>query len=542
MDIKPGFTPIDTYYELMGFRLARDFYDGYFTWFLAFLGGCSLIYLLLKKDSSLRDVILYVIYLAMVMFLVFPIKTKVNLPEYAMTLEEFQEQFDDFGRHGSTVRAPRVMIWMHYLVDTMVTSGLAQLKRRAVDAQDAERLAQLLRNARIYDDGLAERYRIFLIGCYVRAQGHLYDPKKLGSENQGSPYDLNPFVNIDSRTQALYGKLIVTDHRRRAVNRDGKPFTCLDERRELAHELLQHAKNDSTHQETLRQMKELQERYKTKKRSKNWQITIDHHLFLRNVAVTNESRAFFRIAGSEVAALASAVPEYNLVDSTQNSVSNTKGFIQGAKKIVAYVVRLRTSYAQWFAHHSTVASSWYTVVNTTPYIYGFSMLFILAIFPVAACASIIPWGWLALFKWGKYILWIKLWVLFWQVLADMNEARAYWTDNWAYDGPATDSTYMFAGIVALYYMVPGIGLIVMIIMDVRSVTISAPIGVQGAGGGGGGAGHNAHKIVDAVSASANPQNMASNMKNYVTGNDRYRSSDDDAQDAVKAVGMAAKFL
>jgi hypothetical protein len=207
------------------------------------------------------------------------------------------------------------------------------------------------------------------------------------------------------------------------------------------------------------------------KGQKNWQIGPDHVNFLLHVTAANETRAFFQVASSEIKNLESAVPDYNIFSTEQQALSGThptqgiKGFWRWAKSTVSFVIRARQSIDQWFTHHAEVPSTYYKITNFAPYVYGLAMMILIAIFPFAAFMIALPWGWKALVKWGKFLLMVKLWVVIWSMLGDFNQARYQWTDDYAEQGLAEDSTYIFGGICVMYVLTPAIAGIVVQLLD-----------------------------------------------------------------------------
>ncbi len=550
--IPVGFTPIDSYYELQGFRFAQGVYERFFPFFSVFLIGCALVYLLMKKDRSLRDLVVYLFYLAFAFFLVGPVDAKVSLPEYAQSPEDFQRHFEDLGKNAATIRAPRAMLYMHYLMDAMAQGAIGESKSKIGNSNAPQRLNFLLKSSRIYDYGLADAYRAFLVGCYVPAYGRHVAKLSLGKskvnwigftkieEGQDRP-NLNPFTY----DQAFYEGLQAIDADGDPVEKDGNPVSCAELLGPLKDAIREHVAPregtvgqaldvlqewlpisifgvrtfGSTHPETAREMVDLQNAYAMKGRT-NWQITTDHVTFLMNVTVTNETRAFFKVAGGEIKQLEEAVPEYNIFSSSQQALSGThptqgvKGFWRWAKSTLSFVIRARQSFDQWFSHHAEVPAMYYKITNFAPYVYGLAMMILIGIFPFAACMVALPWGWRALVKWGKFVLMVKLWVVIWSMLADFNQARYQWYDDYAEQGLAEDATYIFGGICVLYVLTPAIAGIVVQLLD-HAATSVAGAALSFMPQGAHASPHFQKPSMNMLSA--NPLTMAKNVGHYVTG-------------------------
>jgi hypothetical protein len=550
--IPVGYTPIDSYYELQGFRFAQGVYERFFPFFAVFLIGCALVYLLMKKDRCLSDLVIYIFYLAFAFFLVGPETTKVALPEYAQSPEDFQRHFEDLGQNASTIKAPRAMLHMHYLIDALVQGAIGESKSKIGNANAPQRLNYLLKASRIYDVGLADAYRAFLVGCYVPAYGRAVAKLSVGpskgnwlgftkiGEGQDRP-SLNPFTYTDD----FYKDIPAVNADGDPVLKDGAQIYCTQQIRPLYDAVFEHISPrqnaigpaldrlqevlpvslfgvrtfGSTHPETLKQMVELQNQY-AMKGMKNWKIGDDHVKFLLNVTVTNETRAFFQVAGGEIKNLENAVPDYNIFSSSQQALSGTHPTVSGTqfwrwvKSTVSFVIRARQSIDQWFSHHAEVPAMYYKVTNYAPYVQGIAMMILIAIFPFAAPLVALPWGWKVLVKWGKILLMVKLWVVIWSMLADFNQARCEWYDDYAETGLSEDSTYIFGGICVLYVLTPAIaGIVVQLLDHATTAVAGAALSFMPQGAGASPYFQNATGQI----FSGGPKEVVQNFGHYVTG-------------------------
>jgi hypothetical protein len=550
--IPVGYTPIDSYYELQGFRFAQGVYERFFPFFAIFLIGCSLVYLLMNKDRSLSDLVVYIFYLAFAFFLVGPETSQVALPEYAQSPEDFQRHFEDLGQNASTIKAPRAMLYMHYMIDAIVQGAIGESKSKIGNANAPQRLNYLLRTSRIYDFGLADAYRAFLVGCYVPAYGRTVAKLSLGKsqvnwlgftkigEGQDRP-SLNPFAYNDD----FYKDIPAVNGDGDPVIKDGVQVTCMQQIKPLYNAILEHLSPrqgsvgsaldalqewlpvtlfgvrtfGSTHPETLKEMVNLQNLY-AMKGMKNWQIGDDHLKFLLNVTVTNETRAFFQVAASEIKNLESAVPDYNIFSPSQQALSGThptagvKQFWRWVKSTVSFVIRSRQSIDQWFSHHAEVPAMYYKITNFAPYVQGLAMMVLIGVFPFAAPLVALPWGWKVLVKWGKFLLMVKLWVVIWSMLADFNQARYEWYDDYAEQGLSEDSTYIFGGICVLYVLTPALAGIVVQLLDHAATSVGgAALSFMPQGAGASPYFQNASAHI----LSSNPVTMVQNVGHYVTG-------------------------
>src|SRR5262249_12939929 len=141
-------------------------------------------------------------------FLVGPETTKVALPEYAQSPEDFQRHFEDLGQNASSIKAPRAMLYMHYLIDALVQGAIGESKSKIGNANAPPRLNYLLKASRIYDVGLAAACRACLVVCHAPAYGRAAAKLSVGpsqvnwlgftkiGEGQDRP-SLNPFTYTD---------------------------------------------------------------------------------------------------------------------------------------------------------------------------------------------------------------------------------------------------------------------------------------------------------------------------------------------------------
>lgn len=68
-------------------------------------------------------------------------------------------------------------------------------------------------------------------------------------------------------------------------------------------------------------------------------------------------------------------------------------------------------------------AAYYKVSLYAPYIYGLVQMVLIGLFPVAALWALWPGHWKALLNFGKLFLSVKLWMVFWAILAAFNQAR-----------------------------------------------------------------------------------------------------------------------
>lgn len=484
METKVGFTPIDTYYEFQGFRLAEGFYEKFFNFFFVFIIGCTLVYLIAKKDRSMGELLRYLAYIVVVVFLVSPTRTKINVPEYVMDDKALRESLARLGKSEPTMNAPRVMVLIHYLAEVITTSALDVSKSQWMAT--GTRLTPLLRNARIYDADLAERYRLWLASCFIFAAPN--------ADAQGNaPSNLNPLV----QSYPNYSTETASNDKGEPLQEGGHPVSCMDEFKNLNRLIRNHVNTHSTHKETLQEINAVQKGEADFHRTKTWPAVTAVE-YLTNTVVQNETRAYFTLTEGrgEIAAVRDALGEYSAMSDNGNGVSawNSGSFGARMKYAVAWIVKLKGSFDSWFQQNAEVPAMYYKITSYAPFIYGLAMMFILAFFPLAAIASLLPWGWKAIVKWAKLLLWVKLWLVGWAILQDFDYARTDWSAELAEAHFSKDYEQVWAGLVAMYLATPALAATAIHLLDTSARGIGNMMGSLIPGGGGGGGGYSDQAI------------------------------------------------
>jgi len=209
-------------------------------------------------------------------------------------------------------------------------------------------------------------------------------------------------------------------------------------------------------------------------------------LTLRTV-LYNETRGMF--ATSEIRALAEGVPAYSVFATSQQSSSNPEDLVDTARTVISFIVKTKQSVDQWIAHHAEAPASYYKVVCYAPYVYGLASMLLLVIFPVAGYIALLPGQWKAILTWAKYFLWVKLWLVFWSVLAGFNAWRSSIEDLGSDPSNGIgDSSYIFPAIAAMYLVTPALSLIVVQLLSAAGGAVTNAFGGVIGGGAGGSVG------------------------------------------------------
>lgn len=463
-----GVTAIDTMYELKGFQMAQGFYDVIFPWAIGILAAAAVVHTLFMADRTrrYRDVVLYSGYFFAMLYLAHPIKVNVAVPAGFVwqDFEAFYREYDLGSRGQPTVKAPRFMVWSHVLCDAVARLLMNQVNKSFVEAPfGLERLSVLLREARIHDSGLQDRYQAFVLSCYVPTLA-IYGP----SGSRAGSNEAGPFLNPFNIPYDAYHELWPVDFEGRYdPNRK-----CDAEARDLWKLLYDHVGETGVLKETTGEIEKLVRR---NTRPGDGTLKAGGQAFVLNQVVYNETAALFSVASGEIARLQQAVPEYGIFRTSQQTSSNPQDFIDVVRSIISFVVKLKQSIDQWFQHHAAGPALYYQVTTYAPYVYGLSMMVITAMFPVAALATFWPWRWTVLITWAKYLLWIKLWMVFWAILAAFNQARYEFTTGSDPSKGIGDQSYIFPAIAAMYLVSPGLALLVVQLLDAAKAGAVAAI-------------------------------------------------------------------
>jgi hypothetical protein len=96
---------------------------------------------------------------------------------------------------------------------------------------------------------------------------------------------------------------------------------------------------------------------------------------------------------------------------------------------------------------------YFQVVALGPHVYGFVLMLVLGLFPLAGLWALWPGGGKALLNWGKVFVSVKLWPVCWAALSAFNGKRAAIE---AFDPAPRGSGDVFLAVSTLYLLVPAI--------------------------------------------------------------------------------------
>lgn len=506
-----GWTPVDTLYELKGFQLCERFYDSLWAYVVPLLiiaGFARLIYVA-ADENRMRHVVFQVIYLLFILFAISPVYVPVSVPaEYALQAKDLENtNWNGAAAQAGApvVRAPRALVWMHFAAD-----GLTRIMVRQVSptfekkAFAAPRAEVLLRQAHIRDPKLRERYFAFVRSCYVPVLAMVKQAS--GGQrpnNWWDPFGVPESVYAEIPAYNLDGDPV--DARGEAIT-EGEGADCDAVLRELKTDLSNHVRTNDI-------QKDIGGLIDILLPGRAGEEVVERHVLY------NETAAL--LATNEIQELEAAIPAYDLTNPRQDAVAtpdsdaealapDTIETISGLTPWGPIVAAARATFSEEYREKwmkrlkwakSKIVRTWqevqsnidkdaegpalyYRVCTYGPYVYGLTMLVLIAFFPFAAFVSLLPKHWMALVTWGKLMLWVKLWIVLWAIFNGFHE----WQFDTVQDAdPANgigNGKEAWSAIVAMYVMTPMLsGLIVSLLSAAAGGARGAAIALLPGGGG-----------------------------------------------------------
>jgi hypothetical protein len=459
-----GWTAIDTLYDLKGFQMAAALWGPLQPLIFAVFAGFGTLRALYKADEvhRYRKLVVYVMASIVLFWALEPVDVPVAVPAgytYDASLQQMVESAATGRGPSVTVsNVPRLMALSHYaigMVTRFMTSAVDASFEKGAFAND--RAAVLLRMARITnDDRLRTDYQTFVVSCYlplladrerknVPAPVPHYDPFKVASAEYQSwslPSTANAQVSVSSSgPMATYNLTSVP----------GTP--CPQAGTEIFPRLVT---NVMTQQKpTLQVVNDVLVQaggFGQKPGASNQPPTVD--VVLRYV-LHNETMGL--LSTNEIALLQKALPDYDMFDGKTRTSGNSQTAAQYLRTAVSSLVKVKQSIDQWINHQAEGPATYYKATCYGPYAYGIAGMLVLAVFPLAASASLLPGHAKVLLAWGKMLLSIKLWIVFWAILSRFNEFRYKLEDvGSGPDNGIGDQSYIFPALAAMYLLTPGL--------------------------------------------------------------------------------------
>ncbi len=482
MDELRGFTAIDTVYELKGFQIAMQFQGAMGKIIVALLIGFGILRALHKagEEGRFRGLLVYLAQAFIVLAFLAPVRVNVALPAgYVMEndVEELLRDLND-GDAQPSVTVPRIMAWGHLGIDALTRILIGSVNKAFPKQPYAlERAAVRLRAAKIHDSPLRDRYYSFVLYCYW--------PVLAGRYKRGEPHPerfYDPFRKELDGDYALWhaynGDGVLLDAKGTPTSDRTKHATCAAIQGPLLGNLKAHVASNAILVETGTILGAAVEAARPQEPAGADRL---RDLVFRSV-LYNETNGLLQT--SEIKTLGEVVPGYGLLHTNQQTSSNPEGVVDSIRSLASFLIKLKQSVDQWIDHHAQGPATYYKVVCFAPYLYGIAMMLIIAIFPFAGCAALLPGGWTAILQWAKYLLWIKLWLVFWSILSAFNWWRYSIEDlgSEASNGIG-DASYIWPAIALMYLVTPGLSLVVVQLLAAAGSKVSnAMAGGMGAGG------------------------------------------------------------
>jgi hypothetical protein len=485
MEEMSGWSAIDTLYEIKGFQLAANFFGPLYMILVAVLFGFGTITVLYRTsiENRYRGVVVYIASAILLMWLIAPITVQVSVPAgyaYDGTLEELvQSAASGRGPYAVVERVPRIMAWMHHSIDALTHQLVGAVNSSfAKQPFGQDRGAVLLRLSKIQDEVLRTKYQTFVLSCYVPVLARREHEKRPAPDPYYDPFKVTPLSD--------YNGFRMPGGVRVSPSTSGPVYTmetipgdpCEDLARTLYQDLQNHVSKDAIHQETVKVVQGVLQ----KGSHSSVAVGIVNDIILRYL-VHNETLGL--LGTNEVRALQEAVPDYEMFDRKTQTSGGSQDWVDRVRTTVSWLVKIRQSVDQWIKHHAEGPALYFKVACYAPTMYGLAGMVILAIFPFAGFIALLPGHWTALLLWAKYLLWVKLWMVFWSVLSKFNEWR-YSLEDIGSD-PSNgigDASYIFPAIAAMYLLTPGLSAIVVTLLSAASKGIGTALGSLAPSGGG----------------------------------------------------------
>jgi hypothetical protein len=464
MDELQGWTAIDTLYDLKGFQMAAAVYGPVYLILTAVVFGFGILRVLYKANEThrYRHLVVYVMSSIVLFWTLEPITVPVSVPAgytYDASLQDLVASAQTGkGPAVQVANVPRLMALSHYgigIVARYMTSAIDSSFQDNAFASD--RAAVLLRMSRITgDDALRTDYQTFVVSCYLPmlaarekagkpAPFPHYDPFKVDPQEY-SPWNLPDTPKINAVISSSGPVMNVTPSTVPGAR-------CSDAAASLYPRLVSNVR--ALQGPTLAVVSSVlakQGGFGGAPGSTASSAAAD--VVLRYV-LHNETMGL--LSTNEIAVLRKTLPDYEMFDRKSQTSGNSQDVVDYLRTAVSSLVKVKQSIDQWINHQAEGPATYYKATCYGPYAYGIAGMLVLALFPLVAFGSLLPGRALILLAWGKMLLSIKLWIVFWSILSRFNEFRYRLEDIGS--GPENgigDQTYIFPAIAAMYLLTPAI--------------------------------------------------------------------------------------
>lgn len=386
---------IDSVYEFAGYGLSeaiRSVLAGLGLPLLAALAGTAwMVHRLASERASVRDLGVHVFGLLAILWLISPSRS-------------------------ADLQSPRFVLWLGAAADRLQAKAVEAANRRFLEDPFAwERLAMLAGSARVVDPALERDAGRFLAACARPA---------LAAAEASSPNLFRPG----------------------ALSHEG---ACEKWRGELWSALERHLKDHPAHRSAL----------DAARRHDPSGASAFEARYLEEACLKLIDGPASPL--SEPALVAAAFGEYSYTDPSQSTgafppwAKGVLGWLfpnlwdQGTNAAITGIAELQQSWDNRFA----AKQRYYMATVAGPHVYGFVMLLVLGLFPLAGLWALLPGHAQALLHYAKVFMSVKLWPVGWAAISSFNAKR---TAVEAFDPPARGTGDAFFAASAMYLLVPAI--------------------------------------------------------------------------------------
>lgn len=424
---------IDTVYEYAGATLAAGLHAilaGAGLPLIVALAGTAWVVHTIQDRGSVRDLAVYVLYLALAWWLLSP----GSFPE---------------------VRVPRFVGYAGQAADLLQKRAVGHVNGKFLEAPfEWERVAAMASLGRILDPALAREAGEFLEACARPALGRA----------------VPEHANLLREGALPYGAA--------CEKRRGRLWTALRA----------HAKSDPFHRSALQAA-----RKRDPAEASAFEERYVDELAVRAVdepgSPTSEEALVRAALGSysplDRAQSVGELPRW--VDGLLGGV----GLLPGTHGVLEDAANLAISGAavleQSWKNRFSAKQQYYLATAYGPVVYGLSLMLLIGLFPIAGLFALLPGKWRVLVNWGKAFISVKLWPVLWAALSSFNARRGSLEAFDPWGGTKSD---VWMAVAAMYLLTPGVAfLVVHLAASAAAMPFSAAVpppagpGLGPAGGG-----------------------------------------------------------
>jgi hypothetical protein len=323
--------------------------------------------------------LLYILYLILLIPLLQPTRVSFGKPYYR-NADHHQPGRPAAGPELSRT-PPRILYYANSAIDSVIREAQARVSKKATIAPfEWERIAYTSANARIRDPSLFWTYRAFLEQCHT--------PLMARTKLHESP--LHP------ANESRYGNgdLLITDNARISCR------TAVSRFRKL---MLNHVRSDPVHAEIVRAAEEYDG-------GEGFAAAYAETISLNEWHLPN-------LIGSESGRVRQSLGSFEAYELPVSGPNDT--YLNRGKALLGAFGTLSQEWKLTQEPHQR----YFLVVLFAPHIYGFTLFFLLSLFPFIAAWSVAPSGWKALGAYARIFLATKLWPVLWTALSHIGSAR-----------------------------------------------------------------------------------------------------------------------